>query len=197
MQEALVKLAKQRTPPQNVPGWLFRAVHNGAMSAARAEGRRRHHEAGAARLREWFQADSRGPVDAADTAQALQHLPLEQREVIVAHLWGNLTFEQVAEIAGCSASTAHRRYLAGLAQLREILGEPCPLTTASKPPCAVDARTAHLCQGRRRFLPAKRWAASPAGAGAADRVPGGRHGWPARISLCTLRCRLSRRLRSS
>jgi Sigma-70, region 4 len=52
---------------------------------------------------------------------------LEEREVIVAHIWGGLTFEQIGEIAGCSASTAHRQYTAGLTTIRERLGvtEPC------------------------------------------------------------------------
>jgi RNA polymerase sigma-70 factor (ECF subfamily) len=140
VQEALVRLAGQRTPPQNAAAWLFRTVRNGAISVARAEGRRRRHEADAARLREWFQADASAPVDATDAAQALDHLAQEEREVVVAHLWGGLTFEEIAEIAGCSSSTAHRRYLAGLAHLRELLGDPCPTTThtnttRSKPPC--------------------------------------------------------------
>ena len=55
----------------------------------------------------------------------LRALPIEQREVIVAHLWGGLTFEQIAEVAGCSSSTAHRSYSAGLATLRSRLGESC------------------------------------------------------------------------
>jgi RNA polymerase sigma factor (sigma-70 family) len=139
VQEALIKLADQQPPPQNVSAWLFRTVRNGAISAARSEGRRRRHEADAARSRDWFQADANAPVDASDASQALQSLAQEEREVIVAHLWGGLTFEQVAEIAGCSSSTAHRRYLAGLAHLREKLGDPCPITnrtttTDSKPP---------------------------------------------------------------
>jgi RNA polymerase sigma-70 factor (ECF subfamily) len=55
-------------------------------------------------------------------------LPLDEREVIVAHLWGGLTFEQIAAVAGCSSSTAHRRYAAGLSALRERLHVPCPET---------------------------------------------------------------------
>ena len=55
----------------------------------------------------------------------LRALPIEQREVIVAHLWGGLTFEQIAEVAGCSSSTAHRHYSAGLSALRRRLGESC------------------------------------------------------------------------
>jgi DNA-directed RNA polymerase specialized sigma24 family protein len=53
-------------------------------------------------------------------------LPVEQREVIVAHLWGGLTFEQIGELIDASSSTAHRWYLAGLVTLRERLGVICP-----------------------------------------------------------------------
>ena len=46
-------------------------------------------------------------IDGATASGALQTLPLEQREAIVAHLWGGLTFEQVGELAGASSSTVH------------------------------------------------------------------------------------------
>ena len=70
------------------------------------------------------------PADARRlAAQALGRLPDEQRAVIVARIWGGLTFEEVAEAVGCSASAAHRRYHAGLEALRERLGEPCSTKT--------------------------------------------------------------------
>jgi RNA polymerase sigma-70 factor (ECF subfamily) len=46
--------------------------------------------------------------------------------VIVARLWGGLSFEQIAEAAGSSASTAFRRFSAGIDALRKELGVPCP-----------------------------------------------------------------------
>src|SRR5436190_7938629 len=64
VQEALVKLAGQRPPPRNVAGWLYRVVRNGAISAARAESRRRRHEAQAARGRCWFEAGADSAADA-------------------------------------------------------------------------------------------------------------------------------------
>jgi RNA polymerase sigma-70 factor (ECF subfamily) len=67
-----------------------------------------------------------GGLDAEAAATALQTLPLEQREILVAHLWGGLTFAEIADLAGCSPSTAHRWYLTGLSTLRERLGVPCP-----------------------------------------------------------------------
>jgi RNA polymerase sigma-70 factor (ECF subfamily) len=57
---------------------------------------------------------------------ALQGLPIEQREIVVARLWGGLNFEQIAEVAGCSVSTAFRRFSAGIDALRKELGELCP-----------------------------------------------------------------------
>ena len=46
--------------------------------------------------------------------------------MIVAHLWGGLTFEQIADLTGGSAATCWRRYAAGVATLRHTMGAPCP-----------------------------------------------------------------------
>jgi RNA polymerase sigma-70 factor (ECF subfamily) len=128
VQEAFVKLAVQQRPPDNPVAWLFRVVRNGAISAARAAQRRRWHESRASRQTEpWFQPSEEGALDAAEATRRLQELPLEQREIIVAHLWGGLTFEQIARVVGCSSSTAHRRYLDGLTVLRDKLGVLCPI----------------------------------------------------------------------
>jgi RNA polymerase sigma-70 factor (ECF subfamily) len=127
VQEAFVKLAAQRHSPDNLIGWLYRVVRNGACAAARAERRRRRHETAAAlRTPNWFAPAEGARLDGETAAAALQGLPLEQRETLVAHLWGGLTFEQIGELTGVSSSTAHRRYLAGLSALRERLRVPCP-----------------------------------------------------------------------
>jgi RNA polymerase sigma-70 factor (ECF subfamily) len=127
VQDAFIKLVRQRVPPAEVVPWLYRVVRNGALSSARAARRRNRHEvAAASRTPPWFVTAEETGLDAATAAAALQGLPVEQREVIVAHLWGGLTFEQIAVVAGCSSSTAHRRYVAGISALRERLGVSCP-----------------------------------------------------------------------
>jgi RNA polymerase sigma factor (sigma-70 family) len=131
VQEAFLKLAGQGGLPENPAAWLFRVVRNGAMNAATAAKRRRRHETeAAAEVKTWLQADrDAADPDALDPAIAsaeLRSLPLEQREVIVAHLWGGLTFVQIGEVSGVSSSTAHRLYQAGLSTLRERLGVSCP-----------------------------------------------------------------------
>ena len=127
VQEAFVKLADQRRTPDNLIGWLYRVVRNGALAAARAERRRRHHETVAARRSpSWFLPGEAARLDGEIAAAALQGLPIELRETLVAHLWGGLTFEQIGELTGVSSSTAHRRYLSALDALRERLRVPCP-----------------------------------------------------------------------
>jgi RNA polymerase sigma-70 factor (ECF subfamily) len=132
VQEAFVKLAAQRPTPNNLVAWLHRVVRNGALSAARAERRRRRHETAAARPAEWFVPGEGASLDATEAAAALQGLPPEQRETVVAHLWGGLTFDQIGALTGVSASTAHRRYLAALSALRERLRVVCPNDPPSK-----------------------------------------------------------------
>jgi len=127
VQEALLKLAALPAAPPHVVPWLYAVVRHAALDAARAARRRRRHEARAAeQAPAWFApADGRG-LDAAAAADALTGLPPEEREVVVAHVWGGLTFEQIGEVIGASASTAYRRYAAGLAALRTTLGVVCP-----------------------------------------------------------------------
>jgi RNA polymerase sigma-70 factor, ECF subfamily len=53
--------------------------------------------------------------------RALDSLPDHQREVVVLHMWGELTFSQIAELLRISANTAASRYRYALARLREAM----------------------------------------------------------------------------
>ena len=105
-------------------------MRNGALNAAQAARRRRRGEfEAAAECSAWFQIQNvpiaSEPLDPETVAAELRSLPLDEREVIVAHLWGGLTFEEIAQVTGRSASTAHRLYGAGLSTIRERLGVTC------------------------------------------------------------------------
>jgi RNA polymerase sigma-70 factor, ECF subfamily len=52
---------------------------------------------------------------------ALGTLPLEQREVVLLHIHGQLTFREVAELLGISINTAQSRYRYALQALRKRL----------------------------------------------------------------------------
>ena len=127
VQEAFIKLARQTIQPMHPVAWLYRAVRNRAISESRAERRRQTHEAkAAARASLWFTpTEDPAGLDAQAATQSLADLPLDQREIVVAHLWGGLTFEQIADLTGGSAATCWRRYTAGLAALRHKMGVPC------------------------------------------------------------------------
>jgi RNA polymerase sigma factor (sigma-70 family) len=126
VQEAFCKLAACRTDPANAVAWLYAVVRNAARMAARADRRRKAHEAAAGRGPVWFLPAEGARLDAEAVTAALQQLPVELRETVVAHLWGGLTFEQVGVLTGVSSSTAHRRYHDALASLRNRLRVPTP-----------------------------------------------------------------------
>jgi len=125
VQEAFLKLAQESEMPTNPVAWLFRVVRNGALNASRAAARRGRHES-AASTKDWFDSPEEQMVDAREAARALEQLADSQREVVVARLWGGLSYEEVAELTGSSVSTAHRRYQEGIRALRERLGVSCP-----------------------------------------------------------------------
>jgi RNA polymerase sigma-70 factor (ECF subfamily) len=127
VQQAFVLLAQQGSAPASPAGWLYRAVRNGAISAARSASRRGRREAAVAHRGEpWFEVSEADRLDAQEATLALGRLPIEQRETIVARLWGQLSFEEIARLTGSSTSSVHRWYQKGLAALRERLGVSCP-----------------------------------------------------------------------
>lgn len=126
VQEAFHKLVRQRQAPDDPIAWLYRVVRNAALDAAKIGRRRQRRELVAARPERWFVEPDVEGLDAEAAVAALQRLPEDQREVIVARLWGGLSFEQIAVAADCSASTAFRRYTAGVEALRRQLEVPCP-----------------------------------------------------------------------
>jgi RNA polymerase sigma-70 factor (ECF subfamily) len=120
VQEAFIRLMRLAAPPQDPVAWLFAAVRNASNYYLRAEKRRKCREdKSLADKKPWF-----SPSEGEDELVAeLQSLPFDYRTVIVAKIWGNLTFEQIAAMTGSSKSSAHRKYNEGLALLRKRLEE--------------------------------------------------------------------------
>jgi RNA polymerase sigma-70 factor (ECF subfamily) len=120
VQEAFLRLAQQVPPPEQVLPWLYRVVRNEALTNHRTAWRRRQRERRASTPEAWF-SKAEDHLDAGEATRLLAELPLEIREVIVARLWGGLTFEEIARLVGNSLPTTYRRYQTGLTQLRERL----------------------------------------------------------------------------
>lgn len=113
-----MELAQQTTTPADPVAWLFRAVRFRAINLHRGERRRiRHQEHAAAWTSDWFVADPSLQLEIEELQTALQQLDGDQREVVVARVWGGLTFVQIAEVTGNSRSSVHRQYQRALQQL--------------------------------------------------------------------------------
>jgi DNA-directed RNA polymerase specialized sigma24 family protein len=41
--------------------------------------------------------------------------------MIIAKVWGDLTFEELAELMNCSPASAYRRYVCALAELKQLV----------------------------------------------------------------------------
>ena len=110
---------KEDAPPKNPAAWLFRVVRNLAADGAR---RHRRERSAAERLAversAWFEP----PPETSDSAEpltaALEQLAPELREVVVAKIWGELTFDEIAEITGTPKSSVFDRYRKALETLR-------------------------------------------------------------------------------
>ncbi len=140
VQEACLRLWKQEIAPQDARAWLFRVVRNLSISQMRTTRHRTKQEKlDAIGEAGWFEQDADQQLDAADVTRRLQELPEELREPVIAHVWGELTFHEIGELVGASASTVHRRYQQAMEQLRTQLRQPCP---SSQTPTAIIAPTA-------------------------------------------------------
>lgn len=131
VQEALLELFCQPTRPKHVAAWLHRVVRNRAISAGRGQHRRQRRERRVAASEAWFQPSA--ALDAQEASAAVAELPPDLREVVVARIWGGLTFAEAADLTGVSTATAQRRYEQGLRALKTRLESTCPTKRPTPP----------------------------------------------------------------
>lgn len=127
VQEAFIRLAGCRQVPRDPVCWLYRVTRNQAINAARGERRRRDRERAAAKEQRWVRSSALD-LDPETVSRALDRLAADAREIVVARIWGDLTFEQIGRIVGAGSSTVHRKYTQSLGELRKWLDETCTRT---------------------------------------------------------------------
>lgn len=121
LQDAVVEAWRQQragVPPE--PGLVFGLIRRRAIDLARRNDRRANRELTAqdAAPPEWFAPDIEDRERARLVQDALNHLPVEQREVVTLKIWGGLTFAEIAEALEIPANTAASRYRYALEELR-------------------------------------------------------------------------------
>jgi RNA polymerase sigma factor (sigma-70 family) len=141
VQEAFIDLAKNHVPPDCPKSWLYTTTRRKAQNIARSEQRRRTHQRAAAEQRpvlegheNWFRSTGSMQLVAEDVAQGLEMLEADERELLVARIWGDLSFEQLAKLLDCSASSAHRRYSAALQRLKAAMTGRLDSHSSHRPP---------------------------------------------------------------
>ena len=102
----------------DVKAYLFACVRNSALNDVRA-GRRNVPLADEGLA--WFDSPGRDFAEEEGLRRALMELPDDQRQVMILHIWGDLTFAQIAVLLDISGNTAASRYRYALARLRESM----------------------------------------------------------------------------
>lgn len=128
VQEAFVRLAALKKDPDSAAGWLMICVRNSAIDAVRSQLRRTKREAAAAESKpQWFQPhrESTGE-DHVRLQQTLNQLDQQTRDIVIGHLWNDMTFRQLAEVVELSSATVHRRYEDGIEQMRNLMTDSNP-----------------------------------------------------------------------
>jgi RNA polymerase sigma factor (sigma-70 family) len=126
VQEAFIKLMAQRRAPDSPRAWLFRVVRNEAITCLRRQKRRRaYSERLMAEQCSWFEFAAEDLIDARSAQEAMESLQLEQREVVILRIWGQMSFKEIGQIVGKPISTVHSRYEAALVALRKKMEMSC------------------------------------------------------------------------
>src|SRR6187431_1900332 len=133
LQEAMVRLWKSgmidtAEDGSNEPclAGAFTQIRRSAIDQARKNIRRANRESRAMELEGmtdavWFKDSIEQDERSQQIEQAIQSLPDYYKEVIILKIWGELTFEQIAETLDIPMNTAASRYRYALEKLRRTL----------------------------------------------------------------------------
>ena len=102
---------------ENKKAYLFACVRNAILNDVNMQNRNGTLDEQAI----LFSPPDRDYAGERNLRRALAALPADQREVLVLHVWGELTFSEVGKLLGVSSNTVASRYRYGLTKLRELL----------------------------------------------------------------------------
>jgi len=122
VQDAFIKLLKQRRCPDNVRAWLFRVVRNASISIVRRLQQRR--QAGRKLLHRqvmWFESRPDDLIDARQAQDILQTLPSHLCEIVLLRIWGQMSLKEIAQVTNKSIPWIHNEYKTALEMIRKNL----------------------------------------------------------------------------
>jgi len=120
VQEAFLALARQPQMPESPLAWLIQVARNHIRQHYRTVARQEQRHTMRAANHAWFAFDSaEDNLTGKEAAEAMENLPTDLSEVVMMHIWGELTFSEIGAIIDSSRATAHRRYQEAIELLRE------------------------------------------------------------------------------
>ncbi len=120
VQKCFLAVLDRSSWPTEPRPYFFRAVRNRSINSLRDRARTVDLPGD----EPWFETRTVGTAEEYDLRQALTRLPEEQREVVVMHVWGGLSFRELGEILNIPQNTAASRYRYAIALLKECLSVP-------------------------------------------------------------------------
>ena len=112
VQDVFIRCESRLSALEEPAAYLWRAVINACHSYHRQLGRRRHL------VRE---ANPSMPVELVELRDALSRLRPKQRTAVVLRYYGDLSFDEIAQLLGCRPATVRSLIHRAIIELREVL----------------------------------------------------------------------------
>ncbi len=129
VQQAFIELVQLEALPRDQVAWLYTTTKRRAINQTRGESRHRkrnqvacvnvHPPTDGNDPTPWFESNMEKNEEVAKLKTKLETLEPVEREIIVARIWGELSFEQIGSLVGRSSSSVHRDYQTALVKLRQ------------------------------------------------------------------------------
>ena len=127
VQETLVKAwasLSSFSEGTNLTAWLFTILRNIYYSEYRKRRRETADPDGALAARLIAPDSQHAHMDFVDFREAMQKLPLDQREALILVAASGMSYEEAAEICGCAPGTMKSRVNRARNRLAELIGAP-------------------------------------------------------------------------
>jgi RNA polymerase sigma-70 factor (ECF subfamily) len=120
--QAFYQMYRRIGQPKDLKAYVFRAVRNAALDQLR------RHQSAIEPLPEYIFDPGVGPDESAEMRERRQHvvagllsLTRDERETIVQHVYGGLTFQEISDVREIALGTVVSWYRRGLQKMREKL----------------------------------------------------------------------------
>jgi len=121
--DAMLAVSQLKQAPDNLPAYLYRAVRNKAINSSKLS-KKFTSDAEYSDFIDNKSQSAEEQIFVSQVLKQLERLETNQQQVLIMKLFGDLTFEEIAEVTGNSPNTVASWYRRGLVKLKEHIHEP-------------------------------------------------------------------------